>query len=104
MRDNIVALGKEYYDNDFYKIEYVDFRIPPKYYWIEHGGLKITMKLTGQVFYLDNGAIRNKYNIVTLDINSLKDLSTPADLPAGWSENKVYPLEPARGKAGYWLP
>ena len=102
MRDNIVTLGKEYYDNDFYKIEYVDFNIPPTLYWIEHGALKLTMKLTDQVLYLDNGVIRNKYNLVTMDLSSLKDLSTPGDLPAGWSEKKVYPLEPARGKPGYW--
>ena len=110
MRDNVVALGKEYYDNDFYKIEYVDFNIPPTLFWIEHGGLKITMKLTDQVLYLDNGVIRNKYNIVTTDLSSLKDLSTPADLPAGWSKKKCIPWNRLAvnlaigGKPGDWSP
>jgi len=52
--DKIVALGKEYYDNDEYVITYVDWDITDK---LGHGGLRILIKKTGHVYYLDIGTL-----------------------------------------------
>ncbi len=54
VRDKIVALGKEYYDNDEYVITYVDWDITDK---LGHGGLRILIKKTGHVYYLDIGTL-----------------------------------------------
>jgi hypothetical protein len=102
MRDRIVALGPEYFDNDLYVIEYVDFMIPPTGGWVEHGGLKVTFKETGEVFYIDNGSIQGTGIHNNPLIFSTIDLVPPTSLPPGWSEWLTCPLEPARGKPSYW--
>jgi hypothetical protein len=51
-----VRHGKEWYDNEHYKIEYIEWRFPPKGGWVEHGGLRVTFA-NGEVGYLDNGAL-----------------------------------------------
>jgi hypothetical protein len=93
--------GHIFYDNECFTVEYVDFKIPPQLRWVEHGAIKITWK-NGTTYYIDNGAIQGKYSLPTAILGSLKSLSTPAALPAGWSEWKTFPLNPPRGKPGYW--
>ena len=55
-RDMIIAHGRGWYDNEYYKIEYIEWRFPPRGGWIEHGGLRITFA-NGEVAYLDNWSI-----------------------------------------------
>jgi hypothetical protein len=53
-RDRIVGLGKPYYDNDEYVITYVDWDLTNS---TGHGGLRIVIKRTGHVYYLDIGTL-----------------------------------------------
>ncbi len=55
MRDTLVKqFGKEYYDNEDYVITYVDWDLSNR---TGHGALRILMKKTGHVYYLDIGTL-----------------------------------------------
>lgn len=88
-RDIIFAHGKEWYENEHYKIEYIEWRFPPHGGWVEHGGLRITFA-NGEVVYLDNGAI-----------NGTCGISYPADIPKNWRPTGVQPLDKPKGKPPY---
>jgi hypothetical protein len=54
-RNRIVALGREHWDNDDYKIYWVDWNVSHPT-WEDHGGLLIEFA-DGSIAYIDNGIL-----------------------------------------------
>ncbi len=80
--------GREWYDNDEYKNDYIEWRFPPRGGWVEHGSLRITFA-NGEVAYLDNSAIRGRI------------ISYPEPIPDDWWETGNQSLDKAKGKPPY---
>ncbi|MEA1950665.1 MAG: RHS repeat-associated core domain-containing protein [Planctomycetota bacterium] len=71
----ISKLGREFWQNNEYIIEYVDWAFLPKEGWTDHAGLRIVFA-DGTVAYIDNGTLGGKDRVLFGD-----------DIPKGWREH-----------------
>lgn len=87
-RDAIVALGEEYYDNDEYRITYVDWEA--KYWYVfpkGHIALRVYFKESGNVYYLDDGQFGGTFDT----------------LPKGYGQEMgINPLVPRDDHIPFW--
>jgi hypothetical protein len=87
-RNIIVAHGKDWYINQHYTIEYIEWRFAPHGGWMEHGGLRISFA-NGSVAYLDDGELSGFI------------VSHPTDVPKGWTAGHIQSLDLPKGMPGY---